>query len=730
MDGSPRRSTQANRQARRQSPYARPSNAAPQATPSRLRSVLSYLSPFRSSSKAQDPREQEQEDEGVEDEVAGEEDASDSADEAAQFALHGRAIARESSAGIHLPASPTPVHQIKRHLKPSNLSTSFSMPDLASITSPRAPGNFARTPTTGESEYTVSEFGGGGGATEELARFFREKAERGEEGLTAIEQAGVMHLMQQAQSVPTAFTPNFANTSNTFSPAPQSQAGSALQTGTTSTYRRKRPLYVGAGYSSRRRKTNVSAGGISKSQSEGSLANLAASSSKTDGKRRRTQEDEMEEDIPVASLDDVLVSAPVASTSVSSSTNASEKAQDKLKSKPSLSRFTGTSTPAKPSPLWQVSKADTPSPSPPRKPSTKATGAANLMLDVIQQVDAANPAPKSQVAPGKEAILNPYDNVENPLTLASKRVPRSSGSGRSKSSATRSSARTKAVEVDKPKEKEISPLEQLERTMPAEYRRETNSKRSKPDARPAATSTAPTPQPKATVEKKQTKTVEVVELLSSDVEEEDADVDMSPAPAAAKTTEKTKEAKETKTSPPFGFTSAPTASAKVPSFGSSTSTGFSFGPTSSSPSAPAAPSFSLKFGAPAVASVQNTPPRDTLSPSPSALTPPPADRPSSPKASLPPTPPPVSKPFVFALAPPVSVPTTTANSAAPTTTSTASVKDQVAALPTTSLPVHEFNFSSIANSAAHAGASDDASVKAVKDLARNMGKGELPTFVF
>lgn len=71
----------------------------------------------------------------------------------------------------------------------------------------------------------------------------------------------------------------------------------------------------------------------------------------------------MEEDIPVASLDDVLVSAPVASTSTapsgssSKSITSSEKPQEKLKSKPSLSRFSSTSTPAKPSPLWQVSKA-------------------------------------------------------------------------------------------------------------------------------------------------------------------------------------------------------------------------------------------------------------------------------------------------------------------------------------------------------------------------------------
>lgn len=258
------------------------------------------------------------------------------------------------------------------------------MPDLASVASPRAPGNFARSPTAAASDYNASEYSAGGGAaTEELARFFREKAERGEEGLTAIEQAGVMHLLQQgelslhlvklhpvadaqssfpAQSVPTAFTPNFASTNASTSLSFAPAASSASQVATSGAqYKRRRPLYVGAGYSSRRRKASS---GISKSHSEGSLAALAAAETTgavVDGKRRRTEQDEMEEDIPVASLDDVLVSAPIVSkpsaASPAASTSASEKAQDKLKSKPSISRFTGTTTPAKPSPLWQVSKA-------------------------------------------------------------------------------------------------------------------------------------------------------------------------------------------------------------------------------------------------------------------------------------------------------------------------------------------------------------------------------------
>ncbi|GAA5994448.1 hypothetical protein JCM5350_007038 [Sporobolomyces pararoseus] len=752
MDGSPRRATQANRQARRQSPYARPSNPPPQSTPSRLRSVLSYLSPFRSSSKAQRTEEQaETEEESLEEgpDTDVKEEDTDSADEAAQFALHGRQITREASAGIfgqHLPASPTPAQQLKRTLGPSNLSSSFSMPDLASIASPRAPGNFARSPTAGVSEYSASEYGTHGGATEELARFFKEKAERGEEGLTAIEQAGVMHLMQQAQSVPTAFTPNFANSNASFSLPSPSRSASTVQTTSTSQYKRRRPLYVGAGYSSRRRKTNLGTSGLSKSQSEGSLFGLASSDS-SDGKRRRTEDDQMEEDIPVASLDDVLVSVPVASTSISTSSTSTaststEKAQDKLKSKPSLSRFTGMTTPAKPSPLWQVSKADTPSPSPPRKPSSKAsTGAANLVLDVIQQVDAANPVSKPQVSAGKEAILNPYDNAENPLALASKRVPRSSGSGRSKSSTPRASAKTKPVEVAKPKEPEISPLEQLERTMPAEYRKDSNSKRSKVSTAPSSSSASvSTSKP---VDKKRKKPVEVVEILSSDGEEEDqlaedVEEEKTPAPVDLPTKTKKQEVEHKKSASPFSFASSstppPSQKDTTSAFGSASSSGFSFSTATKPDSAPPPPAFSLNFGA--TTSSHSTPPRDTLPPSPSALTPPAIERPSSPKASLPPTAPPTSAPFTFSLPPPPPPSFTSTSPAAPTfsfsaeSTSSSSPRVQVAALPSSSLPIHEFDFTSILSSSFNMEVVDAAPVKAVKDLVRNMGKGELPSFMF
>jgi len=65
---------------------------------SRLRSVLSYLSPFRSSKKQveQEEEETDDQDEEQQEEESLKEEETDSADEAAQFALHGRMLPRES----------------------------------------------------------------------------------------------------------------------------------------------------------------------------------------------------------------------------------------------------------------------------------------------------------------------------------------------------------------------------------------------------------------------------------------------------------------------------------------------------------------------------------------------------------------------------------------------------------------------------------------------------------
>lgn len=112
-----------------------------------MRSVLSYLSPFRSSSKAQRTEEQaETEEESLEEgaDTDVKEEDTDSADEAAQFALHGRQITREASAGIvslclslrnsmNLSTHVFPVYAIVR-----TASSSFSYSRTAIETNPRA----------------------------------------------------------------------------------------------------------------------------------------------------------------------------------------------------------------------------------------------------------------------------------------------------------------------------------------------------------------------------------------------------------------------------------------------------------------------------------------------------------------------------------------------------------------------------------------------------------------
>lgn len=344
---------------------------------------------------------------------------------------------------------------------------------------------------------------------------------------------------QEESALPTAFTPNFRSIQPSFLSQPASQvpsssassvfggaapsiAGSAIPPTAT---KRRRPIYVGAGYSSRRRRTALGSG-LASTQSESALSSLAggpSSGNNADGKRRRTgANDEDEDDIPVATLDDIVASPARTAAAVPASPARSFVASPAPASKPkapapaALSKIagagTGASTPAKPSPLWQVSsQSEAATPSPPRKaPATttstagavaspaSATRAADLVLEVIRQEDEARQKalPQPAAAPAsvrgnKDAILNPYAGEENPLALAGrvarkdKAVRLCSASGprllpRQETDPTVSRLRQKpaspkpkervskvVAEVEKLKERKISSLEQLERTMPA-----------------------------------------------------------------------------------------------------------------------------------------------------------------------------------------------------------------------------------------------------------------------
>lgn len=201
--------------------------------------MLSYFSPFRSSKAAKQPSPEPEEEEEDEDEPVDGEDEKEGA-----FALHGQSLAHvgDASFGEHevntsvqrpkassfdalllaqldgrAPPSPTPQSQ-SLYPNLSSLTTSQSLPNLAQTavgsSSQRGFNNYAPSPLgrldEDERPATPSAWGGSeapyendsnrsppGRATAELARFFREKADRGDEPLTAIEQAGVFALMQQ-----------------------------------------------------------------------------------------------------------------------------------------------------------------------------------------------------------------------------------------------------------------------------------------------------------------------------------------------------------------------------------------------------------------------------------------------------------------------------------------------------------------------------------------------------
>lgn len=304
----------------------------------------------------------------------------------------------------HAPPSPTPGTSSGSKASANSLASSASLPNLAAtLATPRFGRAVDRSPSYARFADPQSALSAESAvhstsshATQELARFFRAKADRGEEQLTPVEQAGVLHLMQQGaylprprwhvsaltlrnailaahgdSSVPTAFTPNFRS-----NPPPDALAQPGSQAGSSSgsvfggelpsrqatgpvVSKRRRPMYVGAGYSSRRRRATIA--GVSQSQSE---AALSSGSDALEGKRRKTGRD-AEDDIPVATLDDVVVSpAPVRTlTSQRAPAIPAIAANEPVKSASATlagtSASSSTSTPAKPSPLWQVSQAGT-----------------------------------------------------------------------------------------------------------------------------------------------------------------------------------------------------------------------------------------------------------------------------------------------------------------------------------------------------------------------------------
>lgn len=180
-----------------------------------------------------------------------------------------------------------------------------------------------------------------------------------------------------------------------------STSASTNANSTPGSYRKRRPIYVGAGYSSqaaRRRRMNAvidADSRLRRSQSDSHVSDLVddqAQSSVAAGKRRRVEADDDDDAPPPFSnvSADSVQPSPAPKSSIRSSATSNNLN--------SLSRPSApVATPARPSPLWQVSKADTPSPSPPKKPSQPdvsirvPTRAADLMMDIIREEDSARP---------------------------------------------------------------------------------------------------------------------------------------------------------------------------------------------------------------------------------------------------------------------------------------------------------------------------------------------------
>ncbi|SGY14904.1 BQ5605_C013g07160 [Microbotryum silenes-dioicae] len=575
MDGQDRRaSLQLGRQARKEaaSPYARPkaspasanAGASASGTPSRLSGLLSYLSPFRRGKKKErspepQPASDDEQDHNN-DHDHEEPQHSDGSDDDAQhahapaFELHGDFI-EDHDMHANAPPSPTPYQNIYPNLG-SSITASKSMPQLASTlasnATPRPRGGFtsamprsatradlapfsASAASWGQAESVFgSERSAPGRANEELARFFRDKADRGDEPLTAIEQAGVLHLVQQAkaENLPTAFTPNFGSASPTLSVQPfyarqdsvvpispsaasndstfggvgasPSTLNAEFTAGHTP-YRRRRPIYVGAGYSSRSARRNRTPGShsasngsnLTRSQSEGgSLNSLGANSSAAEGKRRRVEAEDAPPAPSTSNLSYAASPGPSAPASPSPAAAMTDSSKTSIFSRAKITA-NAVSTPVRPSPLWQVSKAETPSPSPPKRVASgtprSTTRAADMMMDIIRQEDAARPH-KISPTTGREAFINPYESTDhNPLA----RIPRSRPvrpPTPSRPALARVAAQKAASAAPSPKK--VSPLEQLERSMPAEYRRE-DGNRSKLASSVASASPAPTPQKEA-----------------------------------------------------------------------------------------------------------------------------------------------------------------------------------------------------------------------------------------
>ncbi|GAA5876140.1 hypothetical protein JCM3774_003510 [Rhodotorula dairenensis] len=298
---------------------------------------------------------------------------------------------------------------------------------------------------------------------------------------------------------PTAFTPHFRPdrpASNARDDLSTRDSPSAALAGPV--VRRKRPLYVGAGYTGRRKWT-----GRPKQAEEVPETDVTAPP--IPGKRRRLASDDAEGAPPTRSQ------GTFASTSSEGRINTANR---------NLAGPAYESASLSSSLAINAAQEATP-------PKRNATRAADLVMDILrsempQGADLAN-APRQEQ--NVTRILNPYDTDENVLSLAASST-RTASSARKASRADVSqkapAAANSPKQAEEPRQvkeaKEPSASELLQRTMPAAYRRETlqQQRAQRENLGTPSKTTLPNAEQRPAVVEKPKRQAEVVEILSSD----------------------------------------------------------------------------------------------------------------------------------------------------------------------------------------------------------------------
>ncbi|BGP56315.1 hypothetical protein JCM8202v2_003931 [Rhodotorula sphaerocarpa] len=509
------------------------------------------------------------------------------------------------------------------------------------------------------------------------------------------------HAWQPAsrEELPTAFTPRFRPEPAALwseQPAPQPTAADPAAAPQA---KRRRPVYVGAGYTARRRRQPRQP--LEGGADDGEAATPA-------GKRRR------------------VVESPADARAVGTLSFARASPAGTPGRPPSTSVSSSSQAPTSRSTTAAAASPAQAEPSPRRAP----TRAADLMLDIIHRGgDASGPSRRTTTTTAADParILNPYDTEEDPLKLVSARpaAAQSAGEKDDKIAAPTTTAPT-AAPAPKPLAKVPAPsaLETLQRTMPAEYRRGSLQPQQKSQAQAPPAAAGPSIQARAQppAQKAPVKQPATIEILSSSEEEEEAsatEMVTSDHDTAEQDEEEEEEEDEEGDEGEEPEEEEEEAEIMVVESDADETGTDSDAPTEASKiaAAPAPPTFSFA-------------PAPQKQPSPVAAPPAPV---STPPAAAPPVVAPVAQSLSEAA--PAKGPVETLPANATADTPAAAVPDDARQtardLPRAQLPLASFSFTGVAFGRASPPVTEiGLEAKAVAEIARNLGRGELPTFAF